>query len=207
MGNDLKASVTVLLPVYNAQERLSGAVGRILDVLPELVDRFDVLIVDDGSTDDTIDVARQLAVQFPQVAAVRHPVRLGLTESVQTGLDHTDGEIVIVGDEQHGVDPEDLRKLWPLRGERGLVMAHLPPAGARPTPWFEKLMTWKSKRGQTVAGVQMIRRSEIDDLRRLESLSTDRNRRVDQPAAQASPRPLSKSPQIFFHRSSGQGRS
>jgi hypothetical protein len=110
---------------------------------------------------------------------VRHPLRLGLAEAVQTGLDQTDGDILFVGDEQSGINPADLRRLWPLRSERGLVMAR-PPVDANPSaPWIAKLLAWTPKHGQAAAGVQMIRRREFDELRRSEPARTDRSRRID----------------------------
>ena len=127
----MKPSVSVLLPVFNAQLRLENDVAALLELLAELADRFELLIVDDGSTDDTTDVARQLSLLYPQVRTVRHPLRLGLAEVVQTGLDATDGEILIVGDENRGIDPDDLQQLWPLRNQRGLVMARRPAAASQ----------------------------------------------------------------------------
>ncbi len=190
----MKPSVSVLLPVYNAQHRLENEVAAILDVLAELTDRFDVLIVDDGSVDDTTDVAQQLAIVYPQVSTVRHPLRLGLAEAVQTGLDQTDGDILFVGDEQCGVDPEDMRRLWPLRSERGLVMAR-PPAAENPSaPWIAKLLAWTPKREQATTGVQMIRRREFDELRRADMSGERENRRIDPGASTARveipPRPI-----------------
>ena len=96
----------MLLPVHNAEDRLAIGVARLLDVLPDLTGRFDLLIIDDGSTDDTPEVAHDLARRFPQVGVVRHPVRLGLGEAIQTGLDHTAGEVVLVGDEHRGIEGE-----------------------------------------------------------------------------------------------------
>ena len=57
----MKPSVTVLLPIHNAQHRLERQVAEILDVLPELTSRFELLIIDDGSTDDSFEVARHLS--------------------------------------------------------------------------------------------------------------------------------------------------
>jgi hypothetical protein len=102
-----------------------------------------------------------------------------LAEAVQTGLDQTDGEILFVGDEHAGVDPEEIRKLWPLRSERGLVMAR-PPADANPSaPWIAKLLAWTPQRGQTFTGVQMIRRREFDLLRSGAASRPGQNRRID----------------------------
>jgi glycosyltransferase involved in cell wall biosynthesis len=175
----LSCSVSVLLPVFNAEHRLEKDVAAILEVLPELSHRFDLLIVDNGSTDDTLETARQMALVYPQVRAVRHPLRLAPAEAVETALDETTGDVLFVGDERHGIDPQELRKLWPLRSATGLVLARSAPPQTTAPSWIEKLLSWTPKRQQTVPGVQMIRRRELDDLRQAPSSQPSPNRRVD----------------------------
>src|SRR5262245_19158235 len=94
-------TLCVLLPVYNGHHSLESTVAELLEWLPELTDHFELCILDDGSTDDTADVARELAARYPQIKLVRHPVRLGLAETIQTALDNTRGEVVLVGDEDY----------------------------------------------------------------------------------------------------------
>ena len=130
----MKPSVSVLLPVYNRQHRLETEVARILDVLAEVTNRFDLVIIDDGSTDDTTDVAQHLAVRYPQVSVVRHAFRLGLAEALQTGLDNSGGDIVLVGDENYGIDPADLRQLWPSASDAALVGRPIKTPRSRPRP-------------------------------------------------------------------------
>jgi glycosyltransferase involved in cell wall biosynthesis len=111
----LKSTLGILLPVYNAQKELAGGVTRILDVLPEWADRFELVIIDDGSIDDTAEVARELAAQYPQLRLLRHPVRLGLAETIQTGLDDGACDVILIGNGAYELDPDDLRVLWKLR--------------------------------------------------------------------------------------------
>jgi len=168
-GLPLNPTLTIVLPIFNAEDRLAGQVNQLLDVLPELTRRFEVLLVDDGSTDDTAHVAEELATCYPQVRLVRHPIALGLAETIQTGLDHTQGEIVLVGDAHHGLPANDLVKLWRLRQENDLVMARKPvtPSTAEKS-LVERLLNWAPAGRQGThrkPEVHIIRRSMLEDLR------------------------------------------
>ncbi len=188
----MNTSLTVLLPVYNAQERIADQVERLLDVLPEMSRQFELVIVDDGSTDDTSDIAYELATYFPQVNLVRHPVRLGLEESIQTGLDASTGEVVFVGDQQYGIAVEDLQKLWQVHDDQNLIVARRKDSLSSGANWMSKLLA-RSQQRQTQAaasrvGVQMIRRDNLKNLQEGAGQAIALTRRVDaskssQPAA------------------------
>ena len=161
-------SLTILLPVHNAQKRLEAGVGEILDAAAELTSVFDLVIIDDGSVDDTSDLAGQLARRYPQVKVVRHPIRLGLAEAIQTGLDNSDGEIVFVGDERLGLNPEDLRKLWQLRHDDELIIARRDRAGGPPRGRFiEKLLAWNPQPRPEQGAMHLLRRSALEELEQL----------------------------------------
>jgi glycosyltransferase involved in cell wall biosynthesis len=160
----LQTSLTVLLPVYNAVDRLVDQVERLLEILPELSHQFEIVIIDDGSTDDTPEMAGEIVTSFPQVSMVRHPVRLGLEESIQTGLDVSQGEVVFVGDQHHGILSDDLEKLWKAHSDEDYVLARRANSQAASPRWLSKVMA-RAQQRQTSAppsglgSVQMIRRS------------------------------------------------
>jgi glycosyltransferase involved in cell wall biosynthesis len=108
----LRPSLTVLLPVRDCQSTLWDAVLQILDVLPDLTDRFEVVIIDDGSMDATIEVADELAARYPQVVALRQARPLGQIAAVRTGLERSSGEIVLLRDAECGDDIEEIPRLW-----------------------------------------------------------------------------------------------
>ena len=60
-------SISLLLPVRNAQSWLDRVVRQALEVLPELSSRFEIRMLDEGSTDDTADVAAGLSATYPQL--------------------------------------------------------------------------------------------------------------------------------------------
>jgi len=95
----LERSLTVLLPVHNAQATLAMTVADMLELISEMSDRFELIIVDDGSDDATCEVADELAYRYPQIRAVRHGQPLGRDEAIRTGLRHGTGQWVVLGDE------------------------------------------------------------------------------------------------------------
>tara|TARA_B100000809_G_scaffold263552_1_gene317079 strand:- start:649 stop:1263 length:615 start_codon:yes stop_codon:yes gene_type:complete len=112
----LAESLSLVLPVHNVQTELQRSVAVLLDVLPELTRDFEILIVDDHSTDSTEEVAYELTRAYPQVRLLRHTRPLGGEVSVETGLARAVGEVVIVlFDLQSSV--EKLRHLWEQRAE------------------------------------------------------------------------------------------
>jgi glycosyltransferase involved in cell wall biosynthesis len=178
----------VLLPVYNAHHSLESTVSEILEVLPELTDRFELCILDDGSTDDTVEVARELAARYPQIKLIRHPVRLGLGETIQTALDNTQGEIVLIGDQDYLLDPDDLRTLWQLRESERLAKASNPLRNNRDL-WIEQLLAWKPRGSEARKGrgFQIIHRSAVEQFRLRQA--AELVARVDRPSRSAALRP------------------
>ncbi len=198
IGARLKTPLRVLLPVYNAQHRLAEGVTEILEVLPEFADRFELVIIDDGSSDDTAETARALAAQFPQVGVIRHPVRLGLGEAIQTGLDEAAAEIILFGNGAYELDLDDLRTLWRLRDtERDLVRSadrRLAPKKGSSKP-ASGLKLPLAKLPQQL-GFQMIHRSTFDELRLSQAI--DAIARIDR-SAPALPAVKAKRPNFLDH--------
>jgi glycosyltransferase involved in cell wall biosynthesis len=111
----LSNSLSLIVPVRDCEATLARQVGRWLDVAAELTQRFEILVVDDGSVDHTFDVAQDLARQFPQIRALRSPGRRGVQQAARIGLEHATGDVVFVQDEQAEISGNDLRRLWEMR--------------------------------------------------------------------------------------------
>jgi glycosyltransferase involved in cell wall biosynthesis len=98
----VQRSISVLLPVKDAQATLSDSVHEILDWLADFTARFEVLIIDNGSTDATSEVAHELARDYPQIRTVFHRTPLGREEAIRSGLSRSRGDMVMVRDDRDG---------------------------------------------------------------------------------------------------------
>ena len=108
----MQPSLSALLPVHNAQSTLEAAVSEILEVLSELTNRFELVVVDDASTDATIEVIPELAACYPQIRVAHHGSPLGRTAAIRTGLAHSAGEVLFFQDDNCTLAINELHKLW-----------------------------------------------------------------------------------------------
>lgn len=100
-----------MLPVHNGECRLRKNVGELLELASELTAKFGVLIIDDGSTDSTFEVAEELAAHFPQVSVRRHRQYRGLGASIDFAQ-RVRSDAVILHDGVTPINLHQVRKLW-----------------------------------------------------------------------------------------------
>jgi glycosyltransferase involved in cell wall biosynthesis len=156
-------SLSVLLPVHNVQSSLWASVHEILEVLGELTNRFELVIADDGSTDGTWEIARELSQLYPQVRLLREPIRQGLHQTVGRGMRVVQGDVVIAHDGRSPIDAQEIVHL-----SRSLLTA-------TPAPKFltglaqsirKRSMTERNRNERQCAGFSIVRPRAIDALRR-----------------------------------------
>jgi Glycosyl transferase family 2 len=116
-------SLTIVLPVYNCESRLSQSVEQMLELASDLTTRFTILVVDDGSTDDTSTVAQELATRYPQVKLRRQRQRTGLGPIISMVERRVESDVVIVHDGVTPVDAAQVRRLWRQRDSRSMPVA------------------------------------------------------------------------------------
>jgi len=79
-------ALSYFFPAHNEAANLRGLVAEALAVLPQLADQFEILIVDDGSRDETPAIADELALAHLQVRAIHHPTNLGYGAAIRSGF-------------------------------------------------------------------------------------------------------------------------
>ena len=177
----LSQSVSLILPVRDLQKGLRDRVQIILEILGELTDRFDVLIVDYGSRDETRDVAMDLVREYPQVDFLDRGQGAELFSAIEAGIHRTTGEIVFIHDPTLPLGASALHRLWQMRDDDDLVMAQSRATGV-PLRSLLDLPSGRRTSASARSSIQMIRRRAIRELpsRRPEpSFTVDRVTRTD----------------------------
>jgi glycosyltransferase involved in cell wall biosynthesis len=113
----MSESLSVFFPAYNDEATIAGLVGDALSVLPTLADDFEVIVVDDGSTDGTAAVLDELARADGRVRVVHHESNRGYGGALRTGFACATKELVFYTDGDGQYDVRELALLRPLLTE------------------------------------------------------------------------------------------
>ena len=104
--------LSIVIAAYNEELRIGNSLVRIDKYLKTRNVDTEIIVVDDGSTDNTAKDIEEVAANASQVCMVRHRKNKGLTEALVTGFSHASGEIIIFLCADLQSDPEeDIPKL------------------------------------------------------------------------------------------------
>ena len=95
-----KTELSIILPCYNEEAILRDNVGEVVAYLESSAYKgtWEIVIVNDGSKDNTGAIAEEMANQNGAIKVVHHPVNLNLGHGIRTGFKHASGEILVVLD-------------------------------------------------------------------------------------------------------------
>lgn len=107
-------SISVFFPAYNDEGSIKQMVADALAVLPTLTDDYEVIVVNDGSTDATAPVLEQLIRTSPFVKIIHHESNQGYGAAVRTGFSHSCKDLIFYTDGDGQYDARELVALFPL---------------------------------------------------------------------------------------------
>ncbi len=109
--------LSVVLPVYNEAGSLPGLIPELTAVLGQLGRSYEIVAVDDGSSDDSVAVLQRLQKQEPHLRIVQFRRNFGQTAAFAAGFDYARGEIIITIDADGQNDPADIPRLLEVMEE------------------------------------------------------------------------------------------
>ena len=116
--------MSIVIPAYNEELRLPATLESILKRMAESgVPEYEVLVVDDGSSDGTAAVAERFHGERPQVRLLRNPGNRGKGYSVRHGMLEARGEWILFTDSDLSAPIEEVDKLFEAAAQRGAKVA------------------------------------------------------------------------------------
>ena len=103
--------LSVVIPVYNEEENVDPLIQEITAVIAPLGKRYEIVVVDDGSQDNTFPALAQLRHNEPHLRVVRLKRNFGQTAAMAAGLAYAQGEVVVMMDGDGQNDPADIPAL------------------------------------------------------------------------------------------------
>jgi len=107
----MQPQLSVVAPLYNESQNVQPLVDWIVEALGAYPETYEVILVDDGSRDDTWDRIVQAAAANPRVQGLRLGRNVGQTAAMMAGFDHARGRVVVSLDGDLQNDPRDIPML------------------------------------------------------------------------------------------------
>lgn len=156
---DDRPLVTIIIPAFNEEMKLASSLATIHAFLVQRSSKwdFEILVIDDGSTDDTFRIAHAFAVDHPEVLLLRQPVNMGLGQALRDGFAASNGDVVVAFDSDLSYSVDHIERLVDeqLDTSADMVVASPYMDGGRTTaiPWrraqmsrqVNRLLAWSSQ--------------------------------------------------------------
>jgi glycosyltransferase involved in cell wall biosynthesis len=144
--------LSCVMPAYNEAGNLARVVTQLAEQLPEWTSQFEIIVVDDGSRDNTVAIARELCATLPQLVLVVLSRNFGKEAALSAGLDMAKGDVVILMDSD-GQHPSSLIGTMLEHWRKGLDVVYAvrktrddqSRLHARLTGFFYSMVNWGSR--------------------------------------------------------------
>lgn len=103
--------LSIVVPVYNEENTIKLLCHKVRDVLENIEEISEIIIVDDGSTDNTYSILKEIKDEIKELRIIRLRANFGQTAALSAGFDNAQGDIVITLDADLQNDPNDMPKL------------------------------------------------------------------------------------------------
>lgn len=108
-----RPSISAIFPAYNDAGTIGSMVVSVINTLEELTDDYEVIVVENGSTDYTVEVLESLAERYERLRVMTHRKPLGYGGAVRVGFANATKDLIFYTDGDAQYDPRELRLLVP----------------------------------------------------------------------------------------------
>lgn len=103
--------LSIVVPIYNERENIEPLQRQFDDALTEFGNDYEVIYIDDGSSDGSADALDRIAAVNPKAKVIHFSRNFGQTAALMAGFNHAEGEIIVAIDGDLQNDPADIPRL------------------------------------------------------------------------------------------------
>lgn len=133
------SSLSVVLPAHNEQEAIETTVREVIEALSTWKLDFEIIVVDDGSRDNTGAILDTMSATYPCLRVIHHPVNQGYGAALVSGFEAASKDLTFFMDSDGQFDIHDLARFLPLIEEYDAVLGY---RVNRQDTWMRKLNAW-----------------------------------------------------------------
>lgn len=139
---ELRRRVSIFVPAYNEVANLEGAIHDIVGAARAALEDYEILLVDDGSTDGTGPLADRLAQELPKVRVVHQSRNLGIAAGYVRALDEAKLDYFSFLPADGEISPDSIKNIFAAVGTADIVVPYHQNPRARPL--HRRFLTWAS---------------------------------------------------------------
>lgn len=109
--SEAKPKVSIIIPIYNEMENIPLLTGQILGVMEKYEPSYEIIFIDDGSSDGSNLILKDICKSRETVRAIRFRKNFGQTAAMAAGFDYARGDIIVAMDGDLQNDPKDIPRL------------------------------------------------------------------------------------------------
>lgn len=108
---DKLSSLSIFFPAFNEEDNIKIALNKALKIAPTLSNKYEVIVIDDGSKDKTVEVVEEFIKKNKNVKLVKHKTNQGYGGALKTGFSNSKNDYITYMDADNQFDFYDLKKL------------------------------------------------------------------------------------------------
>jgi glycosyltransferase involved in cell wall biosynthesis len=118
------SELSVFFPFWNEQDNIETVIKKAISVLQKVVDKWEIIMVDDGSSDKTLEIAKNLAKQDLRLSVVSHEKNRGYGAALKTGFAKAKYDLIVFNDGDGQFDLSEVTKFLERIGNADVVIGY-----------------------------------------------------------------------------------
>ena len=117
-------SLSIILPLYNEEQNIKNLVNKITVNVKDYTDNFEIILVNDGSTDKTPDIINDIASRYPKLRIINHLKNKGYGAAVRTGIDNAKKKWLLIMDADGQFEINNLKASWIKKSSYDFILGY-----------------------------------------------------------------------------------